>query len=338
MLNAQLIAVSNCKASRQFHSYHSCLGDVHRLIVLNDLCILGIGIAVQFNLVCRICGGRYHAVLRSDLQRQLLVFRVIRGRLNLQRGLNVQLLIIALYSSCLFNQSICSIFIDILNDIARFRAEGRCRNRCRCCCNLFLICLRNLVYLNFRLGNRRLDLNIAGFGLCNYLVAVTGYITGSGNVAACNVCARVGGEVAAGDGEIHTGVILRRIRLNNTLNLRIIANCYLCVAYIFLFFAKISYDNRFAISKGILKCTTGNINNSITNVSSCTASIRLAYYQSAHISTGTIIIRDRMICIAGSIYICGKGTTGNIQPSCVNFQAVFKRTIRDCIGRLIARR
>ena len=195
VLNAQLIAVSNCKASRQFHSYHSCLGDVHRRIVLNYLCIFTI--VAQFNAVSRSSSRSYNTVLRSDIQRQRLGCLVIRGRLNLQRGLNVQLLIIALYSSCLFNQSLCSIFIDILNDIARFRAEGRCGNRCRCCCNLFLICLRNLVYLNFRVCNIRLDLNRTGVGLCNYLVAVTGYITGSGNVAACNVVARVGGEVAA---------------------------------------------------------------------------------------------------------------------------------------------
>ena len=215
MLNAQLIAVSNCKASRQLHSYHSCLGDVHRLIVLNDLCILGI--AVQFNLVCRICGGRYHAVLRSDLQRQRLGCLVIRGRLNLQSRLNVQLLV-AGYLVCLFNQFIRLAFVDLLCFINSSRAEGRCGNRCRCCSNLFLICLRNLVYLNFRLGNRRLDLNIAGFGLFHYLVAVTGYITGSGNVAACNVVARVGGEVAASNN--NTAIRIRIVLYNfNRINI-----------------------------------------------------------------------------------------------------------------------
>ena len=196
MLNAQLCAVSNCKASRQLHRYHSCLGDVHRLIVLNYLCIFTI--VAQFNVISRSSSRSYNTVLRSDLQRQRLGCLVIRGRLNLQRGLNVQLLIIALYSSCLFNQSLCSIFIDILNDIARFRAEGRCGNRLSCIFNLLLIFLGNgATYRNFRVCNIRLDLNIAGVGLCNYLVAVTGYITGSGNVAACNISARVGGEVSA---------------------------------------------------------------------------------------------------------------------------------------------
>ena len=202
VLNAQLIAVSNCKASRQFHSYHSCLGDVHRRIVLNYLCIFTID--AQFNAVSRSSSRSYNAVLRSDLQRQRFVCRIIRGRLNLQGGLNVQLLV-AGYLGCTVNQIGCLGFVDILDDITRSRAKGRCGNCLSCCCNLFLICLRNLVYLNFRLGNSRLDLNIAGVGLCNYLVAVTGYITGSGNVAACNVCARVGGEVAAGNR--HSGTI-----------------------------------------------------------------------------------------------------------------------------------
>ena len=199
VLNAQLIAVSNCKASWQFHSYHSCLGDVHRLIVLNDLCILGI--AIQFNAVSRSSSRSYNTVLRSDLQRQRFVCRVIRGRLNLQSRLNVQLLVrsITSYLVCIFNQFIRLAFVDLLCFINSSRAEGRCGNSCCCCLNGFLIFLRNLVYLNFRSSNRRLDLNIAGFGLCNYLVAVTGYITGSGNVAGCNVCAGVGGEVTAGD-------------------------------------------------------------------------------------------------------------------------------------------
>ena len=218
MLNAQLIAVSNCKASRQFHSYHSCLGDVHRLIVLNDLCILGI--AVQFNLVCRGCGGRYHAVLRSDIQRQRLGCLVIRGRLNLQSRLNVQLLLrsLASYLICLCNQFIRLGFVDLLCFISSSRAEGRCGNRLSCFFNLCLIFLRNaFAYLNFRSRNSRLNLNIAGVGLCNYLVAVTGYITGSGNVAACNVCARVGGEVAAGNNDFTLSRISRLANIFNRL-------------------------------------------------------------------------------------------------------------------------
>ena len=304
VLNAQLCAVINCKASRQLHSYLGRGVDGHVLIVLNDLCILGI--AVQFNLVCLGCGGRYNAVLRSDIQRQRLGCLVIRGRLNLHRGLNVQLLIIALYSSCLFNQSLCSIFIDILNDIARFRAEGRCGNRCRCCCNLFLICLRNPVYLNFRVCNSRLDLNRTGVGLCNYLVAVTGYITGSGNVAACNISARVGGKVAAGNadilyicagnrtcylsiiGNLNQIFLIRRIiacgscALNATIDNCIVADCQIALiaSFVTVRIANITID-----------CATTDFSNIVAQ-DAVVIFLRLCEYTALNLQFAVIVILD----------------------------------------------
>ena len=186
VLNAQLVHTT-CKAIRQLHSYHSCLGDVHRRIVLNDLCIT---IVAQLNVISRSSSRSYNTVLRSDLQRQRFVCRIIRGRLNLQRGLNVQLLVAVSHIN-VFEQFFSLIFVNFLCFINSSRAEGRYCNRLSSIFNFRLVAFGNFIaYIDFRLGNIRLDLNRTGDGLCNYLVVITGFVTGCCNIAVCNkVCA-----------------------------------------------------------------------------------------------------------------------------------------------------